>query len=231
MKIVSFSGIDGAGKSTQIDAFRSFLEERGISSNLYTFWDDIAALRSLREGISYKVFKGDRGVGSSEDPIQRRDKNVTSWYITLFRLLLYLLDALSLRRTMARFKGNADIIIFDRYMYDELANLPLHRRATRFYVRSLLRIVPAPDLALLVDAEPEAASARKPEYPLEFVRLNRKSYFEIARLVGMRILPPGTVEETAETIRDLINENWSRENVPSSQIDLRRAGMAGTSEG
>ena len=229
MKLVSFSGIDGAGKSTQIDALRTFLEECGLRSNLYTFWDDIVALRNLREGISYNVFKGDRGVGSPEEPIQRRDKNITSWYVTSLRFLLYLLDAFRLRLAVARIKGNTDVAIFDRYIYDELANLPLDHWVMRVYVRSLLSLVPKPDFALLIDAQPEAASARKPEYPLEFVHRNREAYFEISRLAGMTILPPSTVEGTAETIRNLIDENCWRERGNAPEVDLRSAGIPSTS--
>jgi thymidylate kinase len=229
MKIVSFSGIDGAGKSTQIDALRTFLKERGLRSNLYTFWDNIVALRNLREAISYNVFKGDRGVGSPGDPIQRRDKNITSWYVTSLRFFLYLLDAVRLRLAVARIKGNTNVAIFDRYIYDELANLPLHHWAVKVYVRSLLSLVRKPDLALLIDAKPEAASARKPEYPLEFVHRNREAYFEISRLAGMTILPPCTVEETAQTIRNLIDENCWRESGNAPEVDLRSPGIPSTS--
>ncbi len=229
MKIVTFSGIDGAGKSTQIDVLRSYLQERGLRSHLYTFWDDIVALREFREGISYRVFKGDRGIGSPEDPIQRRDKNVTSWYVTLFRFVLYLLDGIKLRLAIGRMREDFDVQIFDRYIFDELANLPLQHKLVRFYVSSLLRIVPKPDLALLVDGDPEAASARKPEYPLEFVRRNREAYFEVGRLAEMTVLPPRQVEETAETIRSLMHEKCLCAAAHSPQGDLRSPGMASTS--
>ncbi len=46
---VSFSGIDGAGKSTQIDALRSQLIEAGLRVRLITFWDDVARLKGIRE--------------------------------------------------------------------------------------------------------------------------------------------------------------------------------------
>lgn len=227
MRIVSFSGIDGAGKSTQIEALRIFLEKRGLRSHLYTFWDDIVSFRKLREGISYKVFKGDRGVGSPEDPIQRRDKNVTSWYVTSLRFFLYLLDAIGLRLAIVRMKENSDVTIFDRFIYDELANLPLHHRLVRFYVRLLLSIVPKPDLALLIDAEPETACARKPEYPLEFVQGNREAYFEVSRLAGMTILSPGTVEKTSQTITNLMDESLQTSE-PAFRVGFQGAGMPGT---
>ena len=88
-KIISFSGIDGAGKSTQIEALCQHLRQEGHAFQLLTFWDDVVAFSSWRERISLRLFKGDRGIGSPERPIQRRDKNVTSPHVILFRLMLY----------------------------------------------------------------------------------------------------------------------------------------------
>src|SRR5438045_1828307 len=139
-KVVTFSGIDGAGKSTQIEALQTHLQEIGLRCVLYSFWDDVVALAHFREFMSHKVLKGDKGIGSPDKPIQRRDKNVTSWYTIPVRLIFYLLDALSLGLVLARVPTGADVIIFDRYIYDELANLPLQRWFIRLYVRILLAI-------------------------------------------------------------------------------------------
>src|ERR1700687_2104204 len=206
VKVVSFSGIDGAGKSTQIEALQSYLRELGLRSTLYTFWDNVVVFSGLREHVSFKAFKGDKGIGSPDKPIVRRDKNVTSWYITAIRLFLYLLDAYSLRVAVSGSSDTEDdVIIFDRYIYDELANLPLKNWLVLSYVRLLLGLIPKPDIAFVVDADPEAAHLRKPEYPLEFVRKNRDSYIKLSRLVrGMTVLAPLSVEETTARIRESI---------------------------
>jgi len=217
VKIVSFSGIDGAGKSTQIQAVVDYLRGRGLAPKIHTFWDDIAVFPEFREQASLAVFKGDRGVGRPEKPIVRRDKNVTSWYVVSFRLLLYLLDVVSLALVVARASAaDVDVVIFDRYIYDELANLPLKRRWARFYVRLLLRCTPKPDLPLLLDADPDAACRRKPEYPPSFVERNREAYLRLAVLAGMRVLPPLTIEEMKAKVL-----NWVSE-VCASQARSRR---------
>jgi thymidylate kinase len=156
--------------------------------------------------MSLAAFKGDKGIGSPDKPISRRDKNVTSWYVTAARLFLYLLDAYSLRVAVSGgASAGADFIIFDRYIYDELANLPITRPPVRLYVSLLLRLVPKPDVAYVVDADPEAAHLRKPEYPLQFVRKNRDSYIALSRLIrGMTVLAPLSVEETSTKIRESI---------------------------
>jgi thymidylate kinase len=221
VKVVSFSGIDGAGKSTQIDALCRYLADSGFQYSLLTFWDDIVVLKRFREQMSLMAFKGDKGIGSPEKPITRRDKNVTSWYLTGLRLVLYMLDALHLRWVLSRNKQRgSDFLIFDRYIYDELANLPLQRATVRLYLRLLKKLVPKPDIALIIDADPEAATVRKPEYPLEFVRRNREAYLQVSRIFGgMFIIPPLPIEQASGMIKRIISD--SLRTVEAGQVAFR----------
>lgn len=201
-KLLSFSGIDGSGKSTQIEVLLRRLESHEYRFRLYSFWDDAVAFSKYRERLSLRIFKGERGVGRPDRPITRRDKNVTSWNVVLLRFLLYILDALRLVVVVFRSAAQGvEVVIFDRYIYDELANLPLQHWPVRMYARLLSRVVPKPDVAFLLDADPEVAVFRKPEYPLEFVRRNRNAYLSIANIVGMTVLPPSSILHTAQIIR------------------------------
>jgi thymidylate kinase len=203
VKIVSFSGIDGAGKTTQITGLQTWLDRSGRRTRLLTFWDDIVILSRFREFLSHKAFKGDQGIGSPEKPLVRRDKNVTSWPVIALRFFLYMGDAVHLALTVRRLRsGDSDVIIFDRYIYDELANLPLNRWIARVFVRLVSALVPKPDVAYVIDADPEAAFARKPEYPLEFVRNNREAYLTLSRLTGaITVIAPASVEAMAANVR------------------------------
>ena len=201
---ISFSGIDGAGKSTQIDALVAHLSREGLRVRVYRFWDDIAQLTGLREGAGHRVFKGEKGIGRPEAPINRRDKNVRGFPMTCIRLFLYLADAISLRRLIrSALRDEVDLVIFDRHIYDELANLDLNNGSMRAYARVIMKIVPRPDVSFVLDADPEAARARKPEYPLEFLHMNRRAYMELNRIIGgLTIIPPGSIEDArAEVLR------------------------------
>jgi thymidylate kinase len=201
-RFVSFSGMDGAGKSTQIHNLRTRLSEAGLRVSLVTFWDDVARLTHLREVSGHKLFKGDKGIGSPEKPINRRDKNVRSWKMTLVRYFLYLVDAISLRMVVKKaLRSDADFIIFDRYAYDELANLTLSNPLDRAYVRLIMKIVPRPHVSYLLDADPLEARARKPEYPLGFLYLCRASYSTLSSIVGgMTIIAPMPVQDVAREV-------------------------------
>lgn len=201
--LVSFSGIDGAGKSTHIECLRSALAAAGCPVMQFAFWDDVVVLSRFREGVTHKVFKSEKGVGAPGKPVQRRDKNVRAWYLSLFRSALYLLDAVHLRRVVARARrSGAAVIIFDRYIYDELANLPLEKSLGRAFLRAVARLCPSPDLAYVIDAKPEEACARKPEYPLEFSRRCRETYLRLAGMLRMSVVPALPL---AEAQREMLN--------------------------
>lgn len=199
---VSFSGIDGAGKSTQIGNLRDRLVQAGFRVRVIAFWDEIVALGKLRETSSHTLFKSEKGIGTPEKPVNRRDKNVRTWYMTPVRFFLYLLDAIQVGRVVHKLRTSpdVDVIIFDRYLYDELANLPLHERLSRLYVGLLLKLCPHPLVAYLLDADPVAARQRKPEYPLDFLHTNRATYLTLAELADMSVMPALPAAEVAHQV-------------------------------
>jgi thymidylate kinase len=210
-RLISFSGMDGAGKSTQIELLRERLNQAGLRVSMLAFWDDVAMLTGAREFSGRTLFKGEKGVGSPTKPVNRRDKNVRSWYMTAVRFALYLLDAVSLSVVVAKHRrAGADVIIFDRYLHDELANLNLNRGISRIYARLLLTITPQPDIAYLLDAEPAQARKRKPEYPVDFLHQNRTTYLALSRMAGgMTVIPPLPVAEAAQRIFEELLRKFS----------------------
>ncbi len=221
--LITFSGVDGSGKSTQIDNLRSFLEGRGIRARVLTFWDDVVVFSSWREGFVHKVLRSEQGIGSPGRPVNRRDKNVRAWYLTLLRHMLYFLDAVHCRVVLWRLRGTADAVIFDRYIHDELANLPLANLFTRAYVRLAVEVAPRPALAYLLDADPQAARARKPEYPVDFLQRSRMNYHRLAALLKtLTLVPPLPQDKTCRAVEgaflQLAEERSSAPDLPQPRM-------------
>lgn len=230
-RLVSFSGIDGAGKSTQIESLCARLKEAGLRVELITFWNDIAKLTRIREATGHALFKGDQGVGTPASPISRRDKNVQSPLMTAVRLCLYLVDTVSLRRVAKRAaKSDADLVIFDRYIYDELANLSLRNPAARLYIQLITKLAPKPDLSYLLDADPVQARTRKPEYPIEFLHANRASYMALHDVTGaMTIIAPMPAQEVQRQVwkhlSTLLSPAEMKDEQPDTLVDNGEPGI------
>jgi thymidylate kinase len=195
--LLSFSGMDGSGKSTQIENLCKQLTEAGLPFVRLEFWDNVAAFPKWRAGFSHKFLKSDGGVGAPGKPVNRNDKNNRAWYLIMARAAIFLFDARNLRRVVAKTRARgARIIVFDRYIFDQLATLPLESAWGRAYARLILKLVPRPDVAYLLDAEPEVARERKPEYPLDFLYKYRRSYLCLRDIAGLTLIearPPDEV--------------------------------------
>jgi thymidylate kinase len=199
--LISFSGIDGAGKTTQIEYLSKYLQELGLRVVRLSFWDNIAVWSKMRAGVGERTAEFCHADLIGEDAfVPKNNKHIRKWYLTAARSCLYVLDVVRLRRVLShQDRKNADVVIFDRYIYDQIANFHSHSFAARIYSRLLLKQAPVPDLAFILDTSPAAAFARKPEYPLEFMRENRQSFLGLRELVPKLIIISGAEAEDVRT--------------------------------
>ena len=75
----------------------------------------------------------------------------------------------------------------------------------------MLKFVPQPDVAYLLDADPVLARQRKPEYPLEFVQSNRAAYLALSALSGgITVIAAGSADEVASEVVHQIEKKLCR---------------------
>jgi thymidylate kinase len=214
-QIITFSGIDGAGKTTQIELASWHLQNKGCRIVRAALWDDVAVFPQLRTDVSARVISTPPDL--SQPLSLRNDKNVHAWYLTLIRAMFYLLDTLRLRLVVRKLRASSvDFIIFDRYVYDLLVQIRPRHWFARLYNRALVALAPTPRVAFILDASPDEAFRRKPEYPLEFMHEYRRAFLRLREFVPqLTVIPHGTIEEVQHRVLESLLSSAQQSTNPN----------------
>ncbi len=197
--LITFSGLDGAGKSTLIDFLQGALEQQRRRVVVLHLNDQVgvyALLRSLRDRVRGQ--HSDQLAPGAPDPksqkLQRppprglrgalgRARTALLWNKPL-RRGLYLIDLaifICYRTYLERVRGR--VLIMDRYFYDTLVDVANGR--DRLWTRVLERLTPRPTVPVFLDITPEESFRRKREFSIEYLRLRSDAYRHVfARVPG-----------------------------------------------
>ena len=189
MKIFSFEGIEGVGKSTQINLLKEYLETNGYSTEI------------LRE-------PGSTITGESIRSILLDSKENLSSESEL--LLMFAARAQLISEKVNN--SNSDIILFDRFYDASLAYQGFGRNLPIDFIQSLITFIncPEPRLTFLLDISVQDGFERKvndvkdriESAGNEFFQKVREGYLEIAKNNQNRI----KVIDAMQSIDD-INKN------------------------
>jgi thymidylate kinase len=203
--LITFSGLDGAGKSTLIAYLQQELAQARCHAVVYHMNRQVglyAYLRLLRD-----LFAASPNPAPSEwQALREREtrqtgqprrspqrvrarlvalRNAVVWNRWL-RGLLYPVDLvvfLCYRVYVERVRRH--VLIMDRYFYDTLVDVADGRRW--LWIRLLERITPTPDVAVYIEVEPEVAFARKGEYTIEYLRRRHERYRTVFAWIRSRL--------------------------------------------
>ena len=174
MKIFSFEGIEGVGKSTQINLLKEYLENSGYSTEI------------LRE-------PGSTITGESIRSILLDSKENLSSESEL--LLMFAARAQLISEKVNN--SNSDIILFDRFYDASLAYQGFGRNLSIDFIQSLIGFIncPEPRLTFLLDISVQDGFERKvndvkdriESAGNEFFQKVREGYLEIAKNNQKRI--------------------------------------------
>lgn len=157
--LIAFSGPDGAGKSTLVDAVTEIFYSLGINGNKvphHLLTKNIPSLHKL-PGAPKKYAKQDY-----TKPYQAKTAGfMSSMMRTLYYYFAFLFDRIIYIKKELR---DNKIVIFDRYYTDIMAD-PVRIRIglNKTFIQKLFNTLPSPDITFVVLAEKEKILSRKDE--------------------------------------------------------------------
>jgi thymidylate kinase len=227
--VIAFSGLDGAGKSSQAAALRDTLDRLGYDAIVVRTritWDDwlwtVARPIKRLVGLPLRGWSRARSaLGASEPPAHERHddapahdpvtrvREASSILTDLWTLTIVVANASSQWRLMHRQLLRGGIVICDRYTLDSIVALRYSygsERPLRAARMALSRLYPTPVRAYLIDVLPETALARKGEWGIAWLTRHRELYLEECERLGVRVLDGE--QPDAETCAQVACELW-----------------------
>jgi thymidylate kinase len=184
---IAIMGPDGAGKSAVIEVLRQ--QFKFAYREVRCFHLRPKSLRS-------------RGQSAAEvtDPHGKPARGLLASIAKVFYLIAdYWLGYVS---RIAPGMRRSNLIIFDRYIYDLLVDWKRVRYGGPMWLlRWAARVVPRPNLVILLDAPADVLWSRKREVPFEEVVRQREGYLEVARGLGSAV-----VVDAAQSLAGVIHD-------------------------
>ena len=241
MKIITISGIDGSGKSTQLKMLKQYLEKREekvASFHAISFSLINSILKKKKEKKQNEIKEQQNEKPEQSSIFEQPDKAVTSgnFLTILARKIILLIDILRFKIYQRKLiSQKINYILADRYFYDQIINifyLSYHKKILRiakgsnkkkiaiklsFLLKLALKLTPRPKSSFFVDVSPKIAMNRDRdiEQGQEYLIIKRSLYKKFAEQFNMEIIDGA---DTPEIVHEKILKKTELKQFESSEM-------------
>ena len=178
MQIVTISGLDGSGKSTQIEMLKNYLESQKKR---------VSYFHAVDFSIANKIIKSTKKNSQSKSVIE------ANWFSIQLRKIFLKIDICRFKKLIKELeKKDYDYLVSDRYFYDTVINIEYLKIAPKARPlasqRPRLWSIPKPDLSFYLRIYPEIIMSRNrvPDQGIEYLKKKKELYENKMNLWNMK---------------------------------------------
>lgn len=199
--IISFSGLDGSGKTTQIQLLADTFKEKEIPYSIvqtgriaiFQHFKKILAFFNPKKVTQIETLQFD--LGENKSPVKK--------VLAVFRQMTTFLDILIfflIYHIPSKFRKT--VLLCDRHLSDSVSQLYYLEMCSRPVYLFLLKLIPQPDVSFYLKASYKTAYQRKPEYPKSYFIKKGRLYSFAAKRLNMQTIPSEDIQETFTLIQN-----------------------------